>query len=148
MQNNGRHDVAASHGSLQLAEVIRERDIAKLVHHHPHGNGQRPLMHLVRLIVKTLKGAGVEHTHDVVEGAVVVRDDGKHGLLALAHLVQFHIVFCCDVLYLRQDERGQPHRRGDQDALRGLARSLLVNLIFPHGDMAGVILLQRLKQKV
>ena len=104
MQDDGGHDVAASHGGLQLAEIIREGDIAKFVHHHPHGNRQRPLVNLVGLIVKTLKGAGVEHTYDVIKGSVIVWDDGKHGLLALSHFFKLHIVLGGDILDLRQDK--------------------------------------------
>ena len=73
LQDDGGHDVAAAHGSLQLAEIIWEGDITKLVHHHSHGNGSAPWCTFVGLIVKALKGAGVEHTHNVIKGAVIIR---------------------------------------------------------------------------
>ena len=38
-------------------------------------------MHLIRLIVEGLKRAGVEHTHKIVKGAVIVGDDGKEGAI-------------------------------------------------------------------
>ena len=72
-------------------------------------------MHLVRLIIEGLKGAGVEHTHQIVERAVIIRDDGEHGLLALAHQAQFHIVPAGDVHDLGQDEGRQPDGGGNQD---------------------------------
>ena len=70
-------------------------------------------MYLVGLIVKALKGAGVEHTHDVIKGAVIIRDDGKYGLLALSHFFKFHVVLGGDILDLRQDKGGQPHCCGN-----------------------------------
>ena len=105
-------------------------------------------MYLVGLVVEGLKGAGVEHPHQVIKGAVVVWDDGEHGLLALPHEAQLHIVPRCDVGDLGQDEGGEADGGLDQNALGRLARGLLENFILPHGDMAGVFVLQGLEQKV
>ena len=105
-------------------------------------------MYLVGLIVKALKGAGVEHTHNVIKGAVIIRDNGKHSLLALSHFFKLHVVLGGDILDLRQDKGRQPHRCGNQDAFGRFARRLFVNLIFPHGDVIRVFLLQRFKQQI
>ena len=57
-------------------------DVAELVHHQADRDGQGSLVYLVGLVVEGLKGAGVEHPHQVIKRAVVVGDDGEHGLLA------------------------------------------------------------------
>ncbi len=92
LEHDGGHDVAGAHGGLELSKVIRQGHIAKLVHHQADRNGQGALVYLVSLVVEGLKGTGVEHTHQIVKGAVVVRDDGEHGLFALPHKAQLHIV--------------------------------------------------------
>ena len=77
LQDDGGHDIAGAHGGLELAKIVRQGDVAELVHHQPDWNRQRPLVYLVRLIVEGLKRASVEHTYEVVEGAVIVGDNGK-----------------------------------------------------------------------
>lgn len=121
LQDDGGHDVAGAHGGLELAKIVRQGDVAELVHHQPDRDGQRPLVYLVRLIVEGLKRAGVEHTHEVVECAVIVGDDGKDGLLAVPHHAQLHIVPAGDADDLRQDERGQPDGGGQKNTFRGFA---------------------------
>ena len=83
--------------TLQNSSIIRRT-----------GTGRAPLVYLVGLVVEGLKGAGVEHPHQVIKGAVVVWDDGEHGLLALPHEAQLHIVPRSDAGDLRQDESGKP----------------------------------------
>ena len=70
-------------------------------------------MYLVRLVVEGLKRAGVEHTHQVVKGAVIIGDDGKDSLLAISHHPQLHIVTGCNVGDLRENESGQPNGGGN-----------------------------------
>ena len=108
LEYNGGHDIAGAHGSLEFAKVIRQGDIAELVHHQADRDGQGSLVYLVGLIVQSLKGAGVEHTHQIVKCPVVIRDDGEHGLLTLPHEAQLHIVPRSDAGDLRQDESGKP----------------------------------------
>ena len=67
MEYNGGHDVAGAHGGLELAKVIRQGDVAELVHHQADRDGQGPLVYLVGLVVEGLKGAGVEHPHQVIK---------------------------------------------------------------------------------
>lgn len=121
LQDNGGHDVAGAHGSLELTKIVRQGDVAELVHHQPDRDGQRPLVYLVRLIVEGLKRAGVEHPHKVVECTVIIGDDGKDGLLAVPHQAQFHIVPRGDAHDLRDDERGQPDGGGQKNTFRGFA---------------------------
>ena len=106
-------------------------------------------MHLVRLKVKLLKCLGVKHTNQKVERHIVaVRNDAEDSLLAFPQFFQLHRVRAGDPLHLRQGERSQPHGSGNQNAHSRLTGSLLEHLILPQGDMAGVFLLQRLKQKI
>ena len=133
---------------MQLSEVVRQGDVAELVHHQPDRDGQRPLVHLIRLIVEGLKRAGVEHTHKIVKGAVIVGDDGKDGLFAVPHQAQLHIVLRGDADDLRQDECGQPDGGGQKDGFCGFAGGLLENFVLPHSDVRRVLLLQRLKEQV
>ena len=93
---------------MELAKVVRQGDVAELVHHQADRDGQGSLVYLVGLVVEGLKGAGVEHPHQVIKRAVVVGDDGEHGLLALPHEAQLHIVPRSDAGDLRQDESGKP----------------------------------------
>ena len=125
MQDNRGHDVAGAHGSLELAKVVRQGDIAELVHHQPDGDRQRPLMYLVRLIVKRLERTGVEHPYKVVERAVVIRYDGENGLLAVAHQAQLHIVLAGDAHDLRDNKCGQPDSSGQKDGFCCFACCLL-----------------------
>ena len=125
LKDDGRHDIAGAHGGLELAEVVRQRYIAELVHHQPDRDGQGTLVYLVGLVIEGLKGTGIEHPHQIVEGAVIVGDDGKHGLFALTHEAQLHIVPRRDTGDLGQDEGGEPHCGGYQDRLGGFARNEL-----------------------
>ena len=148
LKDDGRHDIAGAHGGLELAEVVRQRYIAELVHHQPDRDGQGTLVYLVGLVIEGLEGTGIEHPHQIVEGAVIVGDDGKHGLFALTHEAQLHIVPRRDTGDLGQDEGGEPHCGGYQDRLGGFAGGLLEDLILAHGNMVWILFLQSLKQHI
>ena len=148
LQHNGGHDVPGAHGALYLPEVAGQGHIAKLVHHQPHRHRQRPLMHLVRLVVKGLKRAGIEHPHQVIKGAVAVGDHGKYRLLSLPHAGKLHFVTGCNAPNFRDNKGRQPHRCGNEDGPGRFARRLLENMVFPHGNMVRLLILQRLKQQV
>ena len=148
MQNNGGADIPGAHGGLELAEVIRQGHVAKFIHHQSYRDGQRPLVYLVGLVVEGLKGAGVEHPHQVIECAVIVWDDGKHGLLAVSHQAQFHIVPAGNAHDLGENKGGQADGSAHQNGAGSLARGLLENFILPNCDMIRLFLLQRLKQQI
>ena len=122
MQDDGGHDVAGAHGGLELAKIVRQGDVAELVHHQPDRDWQRPLVYFVRLIVEGLKRAGVEHPYKVVECAVIIGDDGKDSLLAVPHQTQLHIVPVGDAHDLRDDERGQSDGGGQKNTFSCFAR--------------------------
>ena len=122
LQNDGGHDVPGTHGGLKPCVAIRQGHIGELIEHEPHRNRQRPLMHLVRLVIQLLKGLGVEHPHQKVQRVVVaVGDDAEDRLLPLPQPGQLQTVLTGDVLDLRQGKGCQPHGGGHQDAFGGLS---------------------------
>ena len=122
LQNDGGHDVPGAHGGLEPCVAIRQGNIGELVEHETDGDGQRPLMDLIRLVVQLLKGLGVEHPHQEVQGVVVaVGDDAEDRLLPLPQPGQLQAVLTGDVLNLRQGKGRQPHGGGHQDGFCGLS---------------------------
>ena len=104
-------------------------------------------MHFVCLIVKLLKRLRIEHTDEEIEQCVVrIRDDAKDGLFPFAQLAQLHIVAGGDVLNLRQRERRKTDSSTHQDALSCFARSLLENMVLPHGNVVRLFFLQGFKE--
>ena len=149
LQNDGGHDVPGTHGGLKPCVAIRQSDIGELVEHEPHRHRQRPLMHLVRLVIQLLKGLGVEHPHQEVQGVVVaVGDDAEDRLLPFPQPGQLQAVLTGDVLNLRQGKGRQPHGGGHQDGFGGLSGGLLEDAVLPQGDVAGVFLLQSFKEQI
>ena len=148
LQDDGGHDIAGTHGALYLYKIAGQRHVAELVHHQPHRNRQRPLMHLIRLIIQRLERAGIEHPHQIVKGAVTVGDNRKDRLFALPHHGKLHFVLGGDVPNLRYDEGRQPHRSSNEDGTRRFACGLLKNMVFPHRDVVRLLVLQRLKQQI
>ena len=67
MQNNSRHEVAATHGRLQAFVAVRQRNIGKLIEQQADWDRQSSAMHLVRAVIKLLKRLRVEHTDEKVE---------------------------------------------------------------------------------
>ena len=125
LQDYGGHDVAGAHGSLQLSKIVRQGHVAELVHHQTDRDRQSPLVYFVGLVVEGLKGAGIEHTHQIRKCGIVVRDDGEYRLLALSHSLQLHVIPGRNAGDLGQDEGGEPDSGGDQNRFGRLARNEL-----------------------
>ncbi len=57
-----------------------------------HMHGQPAAVNGVGLIVELLKQLGIEHTHDEIEGAVVIRNYGEYRRFLFADLPQIHLI--------------------------------------------------------
>ena len=82
-------------------------------------DGQPAAVHDICLIIQLLKQLGVEHTHDEIEGAVVVRDHGINGRFLLAQAPQLHLIVLRDTGQRIQVELLQPGDQGDLDGFQG-----------------------------
>ena len=92
LDDDGDGNLTASHGGQELIKLIRQSDIGKLVHDKMHMHGQSAAVNGVGLIVKLLKQLGIEHTHDEIEGAVVIRNYGEYRRFLFADLPQIHLI--------------------------------------------------------
>ena len=105
-------------------------------------------MNVIRAVVQLLKDLRIQHTDEVIERRIVVRDHSKQRRSLLPERPDVQLVLRRQRPDLLQVERRQPHRQRDQDGLCGLARRLLVDLVLPHRDVPGLRALQRGKQHV
>ena len=67
LQDDADADFPRAHGGEYLVELIRERDIRKLVHHAVDMNGKLPAMNMVGAVIELLEELCVEHSDDEIE---------------------------------------------------------------------------------
>ena len=84
---------------------------------------------------RAVKALGQQHTDQIVHAAVVDGNNAKDRALTLTHRSKIHLIGLHHGGILWKDKGCQTHRCRHKNAFCGLARRLLVNLIFPHGDM-------------
>lgn len=149
MQDDGSHNIAASHGGLQPGIAVRKGNVGKFIEHQSNRDGQGAAVIPVCLIVQLLKRLRIEHTYQEVQrGVVAVGDHTENRLFAAAQLVQLHIVPAGDPLYFWQGESRQAHSSLHQNRLCGFASGLLENLVLPYRDMLRLLFLQGLEKQI
>lgn len=92
LDDDGDGNLTASHGGQELIKLIRQGDIGKLVHDEMHMHGQPATVNGVGLIVELLKQLGIKHTHDEIEGTVVIGNNGEYRRFLFADLPQIHFI--------------------------------------------------------
>ena len=138
-------NVAGTHGG-QFTSVPWQRHSRKLIQYKVDVPGQRPMMDLVRAVIKRLKRLGIEQGHQEIEGVVIVRDHGVESAFLFSQGIEVHIVVVRDGPDLGQVKGGQTNRGGDQNTLGCLARALLEYFVLPQSHAFRVLPFYGLKQ--
>ena len=86
LDDDGDGNLTASHGGQELIKLIRQGDIGKLVHDKMHMHGQSAAVNGVGLIVELLKQLGIKHTHDEIEGTVIIGNYSEYRRFLFADL--------------------------------------------------------------
>ena len=105
-------------------------------------------MYAVCLAVQRLDKLGVDHTYQIIEGLVRIRDTAEQGNLTLTQFFQVQFVRHGQLGNRRQVERGKAHTHADQNGFCGFARGLFENAILLTSDAVGFAHLQTLEQDV
>ena len=105
-------------------------------------------MYAVGLTVQRLDKLRVNHTDQIVEGFVRIRDAAEQRNFALAQFLQMQLVRHRQLGDGRQIERGKAHTHADQNGLGGLASRLFENAVLLTSDAVGFTHLQALEQDV
>ena len=105
-------------------------------------------MYAVRLTVQRLDKLRVNHTDQIVEGFVRIRDAAEQRNFALAQFLQMQFVRHSQLGDGRQIERGKAHTYTYQNRFRRFARRLFENAVLLTSDAVGFTHLQALEQDV
>ncbi len=141
-------NLTASHGGQELIKLIRQGDIGKLVHDEMHMHGQSAAVNRVGLIVELLKQLGIKHTHDEIEGAVIIGNYGEYRRFLFADLPQIHFITLGNARQRIQIELFQTGDQGNLNGFQRLGTAGVVRPIILEGDMLRVPFLQSLKKLV
>ena len=82
-------------------------------------------MYAVRLAVQRLDKLGINHTNQIIERLIRIRNAAEQRDFALAQFLQVQLVRHRQLGDGRQIERGKAHTHADQNGLGGLARDKL-----------------------
>ena len=148
LNDDGDGNLAASHGGQELIKLIRQSDIGELVHDEVHMHGQSAAVNGVGLIVKLLKQLGIKHTHDEIEGAVIIGNYSKYRRFLFADLPQIHFIALGDTCQRIQIELFQTGDKGDLDGFQRLSAAGVICPVILEGDMLRIPFLQSLKKLV
>ena len=88
-----------------------------------HMHGQSAAVNGVGLIVELLKQLGIEHTHDEIEGAVIIGNHGEYRRFPFTDLPQIHFVALGDTGQRIQIELFQTGDKGNLDGFQRLSAS-------------------------
>ncbi len=113
-----------------------------------HRHGKPSTVDEIRLMIKLLEQLGVEHSHEKVKGAVIVRDHGENRRFLLSQTPQLQFIVLGNAGQTVQIELLQA---GDQRDLDGLQRLAAAGVIVPvvfQGDVLRIAHLQPLEENV
>ena len=113
-----------------------------------HRHRQASFVYAVRLTVQRLDKLRVNHTDQIVEGFVRIRDAAEQRNFALAQFLQMQFVRHSQLGNRRQVERGKAHTHADQNGFCGLASRLFENAVLLTSDAVGFTHFQALEQDV
>ena len=105
-------------------------------------------MYAVGLTVQRLDKLGVDHTYQIIEGLVRIRDTAEQGNLTLTQFFQVQFVRHGQLSNRRQVERGKAHTHADQNGFCGFACGLFENAILLTSDAVGFAHFQAFEQDV
>ena len=81
-----------THRGEQLVKFVRQRDVRELVHTEMDVNGKPAAVDDIRLVIKLLEHLRIEHSHEEIEGTVVVRDNSEDCRFLFSQAPQLHFV--------------------------------------------------------
>jgi len=113
-----------------------------------HRHGQTTFMHPVRLAVQRLDKLGVNHTDQIIEGFVRIRNAAEERNHAFAQFLQVQLVRHRQLGNGRQIERGKAHTYTYQNRFRRFACRLFENAVLLTSDAVGFTHFQSLKKDV
>ena len=148
LNDDGNGNLTASHGGQELIKLIRQSDIGKLVHDKMHMHGQSAAVNGVGLIVELLKQLGIKHTHDEIEGAIVIGNHGEYRRFLFADLPQIHFIALGNAGQRIQIELFQTGDKGNLDGFQRLSAAGVIRPVILEGDMLRVPFLQSFKQLI
>ncbi|CUN24752.1 Uncharacterised protein [Agathobacter rectalis] len=105
-------------------------------------------MHTVCHIIKSLEKLAVDHTYQIIQRGVRIRNTAEKGNFSFAHAGKIQFIGIGQLGDLRQVEGCQTDTNTDQDGLGGLSCRLLVNVVLLDGNAVRVPHLQTVKQNV
>ena len=121
LHDDGAENSAGTHGGKGRQKgVFRQGNVRVLVHQAMHRHRQASFVYAVGLTVQRLDKLGVNHTDQIVEGFVRIRDAAKQRNFALAQFLQVQFVCHRQLGDGRQIECGQAYTHTDEDRFRGL----------------------------
>ena len=113
-----------------------------------HRHRQASFVYAVGLTVQRLDKLGVNHTDQIIERLIRIRDAAEQRNFALAQFLQVQLVRHRQLGDGRQIECSQTHTYADKDGFCGFARRLLENPVLLTGNTVGFAHFQALKQDV
>ena len=113
-----------------------------------HMHGQSAAVNGVGLIVELLKQLGIKHTHDEIEGTVVIGNYGEYRRFLFADLPQIHFIALGNAGQRIQIELFQTGDKGNLDGFQRLSAAGVIRPIILEGDMLRVSFLQSLKKLI
>ena len=105
-------------------------------------------MYAVCLSVQCLDELRINHTDQIIQGFIRIRDTAEQCNLAFAQFLQVQFVRHGQLGDGRQIERGKAHTHADEDRFRGLASRLFENAVLLTSDAVGFTHFQALEQDV
>lgn len=113
-----------------------------------HRHRQTTFVYAVGLAIQRLDELCVNHTDQIVEGFVRIRDAAEQRNFALAQFLQVQFVCHRQLGDGRQIECGQAYTHTDEDRFRGLTSRLFENAVLLAGDAVGFTHFQALEQDI
>ena len=105
-------------------------------------------MYAVCLAVQRLDKLGINHTDQIVERLIRIRDTAEQRNLAFAQFLQVQFVCHGQLGDGWQIERSQAYTHADEDGFCGLASRLFENAVLLAGNAVGFTHFQALEQDV
>ena len=113
-----------------------------------HRHRQASFVYAVCLSVQCLDELGINHTDQIIQRLVRVRDAAEQRDFALAQFLQVQLVRHRQLGNGRQIERGKAHTHTYQNRFRRFASRLFENAVLLTSDAVGFAHLQALEQDV
>ena len=92
LDDNGHADFPGPHGGKDFVKLIRQRDVGKLIHDAVDMNRQPAAVFPVGQVVESLEKLGVNHSHQIIEGRIGVRNAAEQRHLPFPDRSQVQLI--------------------------------------------------------